>query len=255
MRIEDLRIMVTGAARGMGRHFCLELARQGARVAAVDLDEAGLSALQEEAGARSLSISTYCGSVAEEKDACRLVTQAAEAFSGLNGLINNAGIFRDGMLVKRDKKSGELKKMTLEQWQAVIDVDLTGPFLMTREFAAQMMERDEKPGVIINLSSVSRHGNVGQSNYSAAKAGLVADTKVWALELARYGIRVAAIAPGFIQTPILEGMRTEMLEKMLTGVPLRRLGQPEEILAGVRFIIECDYFTGRCLDIDGGLVM
>ena len=97
------------------------------------------------------------------------------------------------------------------------------------------------------------HGNHGQSNYSAAKAGLVADTETWAKELARYGVRVGAIAPGFVDTPILQGMRPEVLDEMVKVVPLRRVASCDEILAGVRFIIECDYFTGRCIDIDGGM--
>ena len=94
---------------------------------------------------------------------------------------------------------------------------------------------------------------MGQGNYSAAKAALIADTVTWAKELARYKIRVASIAPGFVETPILQGMRPEMVDKMVKEVPMRRLGQPHEIYAGLRFIVECDYFTGRCLDIDGGL--
>jgi 3-oxoacyl-[acyl-carrier protein] reductase len=105
---------------------------------------------------------------------------------------------------------------------------------------------------VINVSSVSRVGNAGQSNYSAAKAGVVANARGWARELARYGIRVAAIAPGFIRTPILEGMPPGKLDEYVERVPLGRVGEPAEIFAGVRFIVECDYFTGRCLDIDGG---
>ena len=142
--------------------------------------------------------------------------------------------------------------MSLDDWQAVIDVDLTGPFLMTREVAAHMVEADHG-GVIVNISSVSRDGNRGQSNYSAAKAGLVADTKLWGEELARYGIRVGAIAPGFVRTPILDAMRPEVLEAMVSKVPLRRLAEPAEIFQGVRFIVECDYFTSCCLDITGGV--
>ena len=118
-----------------------------------------------------------------------------------------------------------------------------------------MIETGTKPSVIVNISSVARHGNPGQSNYSAAKAGLVADTRLWASELARYGIRVGAIAPGFVDTPILQGMRPEVLEGMLKTVPLRRVGAPEEIFLAVKFIIECDYFTGRCVDVDGGISM
>ena len=148
-----------------------------------------------------------------------------------------------------------VKKMSLDKWNAVIAVDLTGPFLCTREFAAKMIETGTKPSCVVNISSVARHGNVGQSNYSAAKAGLVADTKLWGQELARYGIRVGAIAPGFVDTPILQGMRPDVLEGMLKAVPLRRAAQPEEIFTAVRFIIECDYFTGRCIDVDGGITI
>jgi 3-oxoacyl-[acyl-carrier protein] reductase len=145
--------------------------------------------------------------------------------------------------------------MPLKKWQAVIDIDLTGPFLCTREFAAKLIETDTRPGVVVNISSVARHGNRGQSNYSAAKAGLVADTKLWGIELARYGIRVGAVAPGFIDTPILQAMRPEILEALVKTVPLRRTGQPSEIWQGVKFIIECDYFTSRCIDIDGGVTI
>jgi 3-oxoacyl-[acyl-carrier protein] reductase len=253
MKIDETRILVTGAASGMGRHFALSLCREGARVAAMDLNSEGLEELERTAADLPGVLRTYQGSVSSEADVVSTVQCASRDLEGINGLVNNAGIFRDGLLVKRDKKSGELRKMSLEQWQAVIDVDLTGPFLMTREVAAQMLEKQIRPGVIINISSVARSGNMGQSNYSAAKAGLVADTKLWARELAPHGIRVGAIAPGFIRTPILDAMRPEMLEKMKGMIPLKRLGEPEEIYAGVRFIIECDYFTARCLDLDGGV--
>jgi 3-oxoacyl-[acyl-carrier protein] reductase len=145
--------------------------------------------------------------------------------------------------------------MSLKKWQAVIDVDLTGPFLCTREFAANSISSGNKDAVIVNISSVARHGNRGQTNYSAAKAGLVADTKVWAIELSRYGIRTGAVAPGFVDTPILQGMRPEVLEGMLKVVPLRRAASQAEIFLAVKFIIECGYFTGRCIDVDGGMTV
>ena len=256
MKLTDLKCIVTGGGSGMGRHFSLALSRAGAKVAAFDIEEKGLAALKAEAQGLPGALHTYVVNVADEAQVIAGIDRAWSELGSLNGLVNNAGIFRDGLLVKVDKTSGKVSgKLTREQWQAVIDVDLTGPFLMTRELCARMIDGKAGPGVIVNISSVSRHGNMGQSNYSAAKAGLIADTKLWSLELARYGIRVAAIAPGFIRTPILEGMRPEMLEKMVSGVPLRRLGEPEEIFAGSRFIVECDYFTGRCLDIDGGLVL
>jgi 3-oxoacyl-[acyl-carrier protein] reductase len=108
-------------------------------------------------------------------------------------------------------------------------------------------------GVIVNMSSISRAGNLGQTNYSAAKAGVAAMTVVWARELARYGIRVGAVAPGFVRTPMVESMREEVLLKVTAPVPLARLGEPEEIARAVGFIFENDFFTGRCLELDGGL--
>jgi len=110
-------------------------------------------------------------------------------------------------------------------------------------------------GVIVNISSISRSGNAGQSNYSAAKAGVASMAMVWAKELARYGIRAGAVAPGFTNTDILTAMRPETLAKLTAPVPLRRLGEPEEIAAAVRFIFENDFFTGRCIEVDGGLVL
>ncbi len=253
MKLEDLKIIVTGAASGMGRHFALRLAEAGAGVAAADVNEEGLESLAAEAADLPGTLRTYFLNVADEEGVKGFYDQAWGDFDGLNGLVNNAGIFRDGLLVKKDRKTGAVKSMSLKNWQMVLDVDLTGPFLCTRELAARVVEQGAGPAVVVNISSISRAGNMGQGNYSAAKAALVADTVVWAKELARYGIRVAAIAPGFVDTPILQGMKPEMLDKMTAGVPLRRVGTPDEIFAGIRFIAECDYFTGRCLDIDGGL--
>jgi 3-oxoacyl-[acyl-carrier protein] reductase len=143
-------------------------------------------------------------------------------------------------------------RMSLRQWQAVVDVNLTGVFLCGREAAAHMVKFGHG-GVIINISSISRHGNAGQTNYAATKAGVAAMTVVWAKELARYGIRSGAIAPGFTNTDILSSMRPEVLQKVIAPVPLRRLGDPAEIAHAALFIVENDFFTGRCIDLDGGL--
>ncbi len=253
MKLNEMKTVVTGAASGMGRHFALSLAREGSGVAACDVNEEGLASLAEEAVGLPGTVRTYTANVADEASVEGLFDQAWADFDGLNGLINNAGIFRDGLLVKKDRTTGEVRKFKLKNWQMVLDVDLTGPFLCTRELAARIVEHEAGPAAVANISSIARHGNMGQGNYAAAKAGLVADTVTWAKELARYGIRVGAVAPGFVDTPILQGMKPEMLEKLAAGVPLRRIGAPEEIFAGVRFIFECDYFTGRCIDIDGGL--
>jgi len=255
MDVGSLKIIVTGAASGMGRDFAKHLAAEGAQVAACDLNEEGLASLKAETADLPGKVITLMADVSNEADVVKLINDAHAQLGGLNGLINNAGIFRDSLLVKQDKATGEIQRMSLKNWQKVLDVDLTGPFLCTREFAAKCIETKTKSSVVINISSISRHGNMGQGNYSAAKAGLVADTKLWASELARFGIRLGAIAPGFVDTPILQGMRPEVLDKMLSAVPLRRAGSPREIWLGVKFIVECDYFTGKCLDIDGGLVL
>ena len=144
--------------------------------------------------------------------------------------------------------------MPLNQWQSVIAVNLTGVYLCTRKVAAKMVEL-QRSGLIIKISSISRAGNMGQSNYSAAKAGVAAMTVVWAKELARYGIRVAGIAPGFIETEMTGGMKPEALEKMTAGIPLRRMGKPEEIAHSAAYLFENDYYSGRILELDGGLRM
>ena len=255
MQIAESKAIVTGGASGMGRHFVLALAKAGADVALCDVNADGIAAVVAEAESLPGNVVGFECNVADEDSVIACVNGAAEALGGLNVLINNAGIFRDGLLVKQDKETGAIKKMSLRKWQSVIDVDLTGPFLMTREFAANCIEHGNKPAVVVNISSIARYGNRGQTNYSAAKAGLVADTKLWSLELARYGIRTGAVAPGFVDTPILQGMPEGVLNAMLKPVPLRRVGSPEEIWMGVKFIIECDYFTGRCIDIDGGMTI
>ncbi len=142
--------------------------------------------------------------------------------------------------------------MSLEQWNAVIGVNLSGVFLCAREAAAHMIEFGNG-GVIVNISSISRAGNAGQTNYSAAKSGVESMGVVWAKELARYGIRVGSVAPGFTHTDILAAMRPEVLDKLTAPVPLKRLGKPDEIAHAVLFIFENDFFTGRCIDLDGGL--
>lgn len=252
MKVQGAKVIVTGGASGMGLHFVEKLLGEGATVSAWDMNEEGLAQLKSAHPEASLHIARV--DVSNEEEVYVAMRQAWGQMGGINVLVNNAGIFRDSLLVKQDRNTGEIKKMSLSQWQKVLDVDLTGPFLCARELSELVVESGcAEPAVIINISSVSRAGNMGQGNYSAAKAALVADTVTWAKELARYQIRVAAIAPGFVETPILQGMRPEMVEKMVSGVPLRRLGSPDEIYAGVRFIMECEYFTGRCIDIDGGL--
>lgn len=248
MDLTNVRAVVTGGASGMGRTFVTELAKAGAKVHTCDVDVDGLASLAAETGA-----TTSVVDVSDEDSVERLFDDAVAAMGSVNVLVNNAGILRDGLLLKKDRETGAVRTLSKEKWDKVLAVNLTGPFLCMRAFAKRAVENDINPAVAIQMSSISRAGNMGQSNYSAAKAALVAETVVWAKELARYGVRVGAIAPGFIGTPMVRSMREDVLEKVLKPVPLRRLGEPEEVWEAVRFIIACEYFTGRVIEVDGGL--
>ena len=248
MNLTHVKAIVTGGAQGMGAHFACRLAEAGAQVAVGDVNEERLGELPS-------AIHRHQVDVGDESQTGDFVAWAAEKMGGLNTLINNAGILRDGLLVRRDRTTGELKKLTKEQWQAVIDVNLTGATMMARDFAAHLAQTDTKPGVIVNLSSIARHGNRGQSNYVAAKAALAANTVTWARELAQFGIRVAAIAPGMIETPMTQGMNQKARDALVGMIPVGRIGVPEDIWLAVKFAIECDYFNARTIDVDGGLSM
>jgi 3-oxoacyl-[acyl-carrier protein] reductase len=251
MKIKDKTIVITGAGRGIGRALAVRFATQGAHIALLDMNATDLAAATQQCTALGVRAKAYTVDVSREADIAAALDAVVTDFGSLDVIVNNAGIVKDALLIK--VKDGEVVgKMSLEQWRAVIDVNLTGVFLCARE-AAERMIRLAKGGVIINISSISRHGNAGQSNYSAAKSGVASMTVVWAKELARYGIRVGSIAPGFTHTDILASMKPEVLEKVIAPVPLKRLGQPDEIAHAAQFIIENDFFTGRCLDLDGGL--
>ncbi len=250
MDIKGKTVVITGAGRGIGRAMAERLGRDGGHIVLFDVSAGDLRSTRDALEAAGVKARDYTVDVTLEAAVAAALDAVVADFGRLDVLINNAGIIRDALLVKA--KDGQIvNKMTLAQWQAVIDVNLTGVFLCGRE-ASERMIKLGNGGVIINISSVSRHGNAGQSNYSAAKAGVVALAVVWAKELARYGIRAGAIAPGGVRTEILSTMKPEMLEKVVATVPLRRLAEPEEIAAAAAFIISSDYFTGRCIDLDGG---
>jgi 3-oxoacyl-[acyl-carrier protein] reductase len=250
MDLKGKVIVVTGGGQGLGRTFAVDLAKKGSNIAIVDMNEekmAETKALCEAEGVKAVS---YSVNVSKEDQVVELFNKVVADFGTVDGLINNAGITRDGLLVR--KKDGEVKKMSLENWQAVIDVNLTGVFLCGREFFVKLLEQD-KSGVCINISSISRNGNMGQSNYTATKAGVAEMAVTWAKELAPNQIRVAAIAPGYINTEMVAAIREDVKQKIINTVPLRRLGAPSEISATAVFIFENDYITGRTFEIDGGL--
>ena len=253
MDVRGKTILVTGAGRGIGRSLAEHFARKGARLALLDTNRQDLEETRVRCVALGAVARSYIADAANEDSVVGALDQITSDFGSLDGLINNAGIVRDAMLIK--VKDGQVvSKMTLAQWQSVIDVNLTGVFLCAREAAQRMISR-ATGGVIVNISSICRAGNAGQTNYSAAKAGVMAMTVVWAKELARFGIRVGAVAPGFVRTPMVESMRPDALARMTAPIPLGRLGEPDEIAHAVGFIFENELFTGRCVEVDAGLRM
>jgi 3-oxoacyl-[acyl-carrier protein] reductase len=250
MKLSRKTVVITGAGRGIGRALAERLGRDGGHIALLDVSTEDLRATRQALEGEGIVARDYTVDVATEVAVIEAMDAVVRDFGRLDVLVNNAGITRDALLVKA--KNGVIAgKMSVAQWQAVLNVNLTGVFLCGREAAERMIKLGHG-GVIINISSVSRHGNAGQSNYSAAKAGVAALAVVWAKELARHGIRAAAIAPGGVRTDILSTMRPEMLQKLIAPVPLQRLAEPAEIAHAAAFIIENEFFTGRCLDIDGG---
>lgn len=251
MKIQDTVIAITGAAQGLGAAMALSLAKKGAHIALIDMNPERLSETKNACEQIGVKAKSYVCNVANEQDVESTFNQIVLDFGQLDGLINNAGILRDGLLTK--VKDGKVVgKLSLQQWQTVIDVNLTGVFLCGREAAIKMIET-KRPGCIINISSIAKAGNVGQSNYSAAKAGVVALSTTWAKELARYGIRSMSIAPGFMETEMTASMKPEAQEHMKRVIPLGKAGQPTHIEQSVVHIFENDYLTGRVIEVDGGL--
>jgi len=255
MQLQEMKIIVTGAAGGMGAYFAARLAQAGAQVAAGDLNPKGLASLAEETAGAPGRVHTRELDVADENSIASFVEWASSSMGGLNGLVNNAGILRDHLLVKKDRSTGAVTVMDKARWQAIIDVNLTGATFMVRDVVAKMVGAEQGPGVIINMSSLARYGNRGQSNYVAAKAALAANTVTWAREFSPFRIRVGAIAPGMIETPMTQGMNQKARDALVASIPVGRIGVPEDIWQAVKFIIECDYFNGRTIDVDGGLNM
>jgi 3-oxoacyl-[acyl-carrier protein] reductase len=250
MQLDGKLVVVTGSGRGIGRAMALAFAQKRANLALIDLNSADLSQTRELCEAAGVRAGTYVCNVTQESEVEATLDKIVAEFGRLDVMINNAGITKDALLVKaQDGKV--VSKMSMDQWRAVVDVNLTGVFLGAREAAARMIGLGNG-GVIISTSSISRAGNMGQSNYSATKAGVVAMTVTWAKELARYGIRAGAIAPGFTRTEILDTMKPEMIERAVGAVPLRRMAEPAEMAHAAIFIAENDYFSGRVIEVDGG---
>lgn len=239
--------IVTGGSRGIGRAVAVRLAKDGMNLV---INYRGNSAAAEETerlcrelGAEVLLVQ---GDVSCAEDCEKLAAQAKEAFGRVDVLVNNAGITRDGLLAR----------MTEEDFRAVLDVNLVGPWNMMKAVNRIMMK--QRYGRIVNLSSVTGlMGNMGQTNYAAAKAGILGMTKSYAREVASRGITVNAVAPGFIDTDMTEAMPEGAKDKIITGIPMGRTGKPEDVAEAVAFLTseQAGYITGEVLRVDGGMAM
>ncbi|MBO8160054.1 MAG: 3-oxoacyl-[acyl-carrier-protein] reductase [Thermosipho sp. (in: Bacteria)] len=247
MRLEGKVCIITGAASGIGKAASLLFSKEGATVIACDVSEENLELLRKENPGPG-RIDTYVLNVTDREKIDEVIGTVIEKYGKIDVLVNNAGITRDALLLR----------MKEEDWDAVINVNLKGVFNMTQAVAPVMIKQGK--GSIINTSSiVGVFGNIGQTNYSATKAGVIGMTKTWAKELARKGaqIRVNAVAPGFIRTPMTEKVPEKILQALNDKIPLKRMGEPEEVANLYLFLAsdESSYITGQVIGIDGGLVI
>jgi 3-oxoacyl-[acyl-carrier protein] reductase len=245
MDIEGKNVIITGGARGLGREYALDLLTLGARPFVLGLHQETLDALYRETGIPGKVVD-----VGNEKEVEAFVEKYARDYGPPDILINNAGITADGLFIR--KKGDEILKFSFEKWEKVVNVNLTGTFLFSREAAYHMVKHDVQ-GLIINVSSINRCGNAGQINYSATKAAVDAMTVTMAKELSKFGIRVAAVAPGYINTDMCASIRQDVLDRITHAIPLERLGERKEISQAIQFIITNDFYTGRVLECDGGM--
>ncbi len=252
MKMKDKVVMVTGGARGIGRATVLKFVKEGAKVSWCDLNEEASQELLKEIGEEHCFSTVNVGKAPSVREWAK---EVFDRYGRIDVLVNNAGITRDNFLVK--VKNGELvKEMPEQDFSDVIDINLKGVFHCTQAVAPYMVR--QKKGVILSASSiVSSYGNLGQTNYAAAKAGVVGMTKVWAREFGRHNIRVNTVSPGFIETDMVKAVPAKVIEQMCAQTPLQRLGQPEEIANIYCWLAsdEASFITGTNIAADGGLVL
>ena len=245
MRFAHQVVLISGAAQGIGAATARRFAAEGARLALLDLLPEALADTAAACEALGAEVLTEAGSVADRAAWDKVVAAAVARWGRLDVLINNAGITRDG----------RFEQMSTEQFDLVLDVNLRGVFHGAQAALPHLLAAR---GCIVNTSSVvGQHGNYGQTNYAAAKAGVIGMTKTWAREFGPKGVRVNAVAPGFITTPMTAAVPAKVAEKMTSAVPLQRLGEPEDIAAAYAFLASADasYITGTVLEVNGGMSM
>lgn len=238
--------LVTGGARGIGKAICERLAAEGAKLAIVDIMLDVAQATAEEFKAKGIEACAYAANVAKMEDAETTVAAVVKEMGSVDILVNNAGITRDTLMLR----------MTEQDWDAVIAVNLKGTFNFTKAVVRPMMK--QRAGKIINIASVvGRMGNVGQANYSASKAGVIALAKTTAKEFASRNIQVNAVAPGYIITDMTGKLSQEATDQFLKIIPAGRGGQPADVANVVYFLAspDSDYVTGQVINVDGGMLM
>ncbi len=246
MMLAGKKAIVTGGGRGIGKTIALTLARAGADVAVLEMDQAAADQTAEEIagiGSQSLAVSVDVSDFDQVRDE---VNKILDLWERIDIVVNNAGITRDGLLMR----------MSENDWDAVLNVNLKGAFNLCRAVNRAMMK--QRSGCVINIASIiGMMGNAGQANYAASKGGLISLTKSLARELAPRGVRVNAVAPGFIATAMTDKIPAELREKMIASIPLGRMGNPEDVARTVLFLAspESSYITGQVLVVDGGMYM
>jgi 3-oxoacyl-[acyl-carrier protein] reductase len=246
MKLKDKVAIITGSTQGIGKETAKTFAREGAKVVIAGIGEQAVKAAVEELKAAGAEVLGFEVDVTKRAQIDEMVAEVKKAWGRIDILVNNAGITADSMF----------RKMTEEQFDRVIDINLKGVYNCAQAVLETMIEQES--GVILNSSSVvGIYGNVGQTNYAAAKWGVIGMTKTWAKELGRKGIRVNAVAPGFIMTPMTAAMPDKVLDMMKEKAPLQRLGTPEDIANAFLFLAsdEASFVTGTVLSVDGGLVI
>ena len=244
--VKDREAIITGSARGIGRAIAQKLAENGAKVVICDIDEETTAKVAEEFRQNGFEAIGVSADVSKMEDAKNLVKSTVDEWQKIDILVNNAGITRDNLLAL----------MKDEEWDSVMSVNLRGPFNCVKSASRQMMK--QRFGKIINISSVvGVIGNAGQANYSASKAGLIGFTKSIAKEFAGRNILCNAIAPGFIQTAMTDNLSDKVKEGLMNAIPLKKLGQSEDIANTVLFLSSdmSNYITGQVINVDGGMVM